>query len=145
MLQRYGNGKRLDTTLSKCDELEYKLYHKHYNKDGNECITLAYAATLAWIRESEYPYVRYFKNALHAEKRAREKHQHITNDDVLQLKEDDIYLYPYECIIDYLPLFSDRKLRALTNRAKQKLKSFEWNYKGIKDYYKQARYKYYYR
>lgn len=47
------------------------------------------------------------------------------------------YLYPYECIIDYLPLFSDRKLRALTDRAKQKLKSFEWNYKGIKDYYKQ--------
>ena len=106
MLQRYGNGKRLDTTLSKCDELEYKLYHKHYNKDDNECIT---------------------------------------RDDVLQLKDDDIYLYPYECIIDYLPLFSGRKLRALTDRAKQKLKSFEWNYKGIKDYYKQARYKYYYR
>ena len=67
MLQRYGNGKRLDTTLSKCDELEYKIYHKHNNKDDNEWITLAYAAALAWIRESEYPYVRYFKNALHAE------------------------------------------------------------------------------
>lgn len=145
MLQRYGNAKRLNATLSKCDELEYRLYKQHYNKSDNECINLAYAAALAWIRESEYPYVRYLKNALMFEMREREKGQHITSDKVLKLREDDLYIYPYECIIDFIPLLNDRQLRTLTERAKEKLKLFESNYKGIKAYYKQARYKYYYR
>lgn len=79
------------------------------------------------------------------EMREREKGQHITSDKVLKLREDDLYIYPYECIIDFIPLLNDRQLRTLTERAKEKLKLFESNYKGIKAYYKQARYKYYYR